>query len=105
MVFAFVYGMLADPEQRTFGGCWEVVDAEALDLCRVEHSKCLRDESRRGVKLRGDLLRVLLVVTSECHAVVTVHRSHHRLVLYQCGVEPIALHEEHITHVAGVLES
>ncbi len=105
MVFAFVSGMLADPEQWTFGRRWKVVDAQAFELRRVERSKGLRDESCRGVELSGDFLRVLLVVASECHAAVTVHRGHHRLVFHECDVEPVALHEEYVTHVAGVLES
>src|SRR5215813_13373760 len=83
---------------------WEIIEAAALELHRVECVKRLCDEAGRGGELRRDLLRVLCVVAGERHALVAIHRRESRGVLHQGSVEAVALHEEDVTHVAGVLE-
>src|SRR5262245_23171871 len=81
-----------------------MIDAAALELCRVERIKRLGDEAGCSGELRRDLLRVLCVVAGERHALVAIHWRESRGVLHQGSEEAVALHEEDITHVAGVLE-
>jgi len=104
MVFAFVDHMLTDPEQRALSGRWEIIDAAALELCRVERVKRLCDEASRSGELRRNFCRVLGIVASERHALVAIHRRESRRVLHEDSVEPVALHEEDVTHVAGILD-
>src|SRR5207249_2393776 len=85
-------------------GRWEIIDAAALELRRVERIERLRNEMGCGGELRRDLLRVLCVVAGERHALVAIHRRESRSVLHQGSVEAVTLHEEDVTHVAGVLE-
>src|SRR5262245_10456290 len=81
-----------------------MIDAAALELRRVERVKRLGDEAGGSGELRHDLLRVLCVVAGERHTLVAIHRRESRGVLHQGSVEAVALHEEDVTHVAGVFE-
>src|SRR5262245_46627756 len=104
MVFAFVDGMLTDPEQRVRGRRGEGIDAAALQLHLIKRLERLGDEAGCGGELSGDLLRVLRVIARQRHTLVPVHRDKAWCVFHQRRVETVALHEEHVTHVTGVLE-
>jgi hypothetical protein len=104
MMLALVDRVPADPFDGAHPRRGPVVDAGALPAVAVEGLEGVRKRLRRFGDLSSDLLRGLVVVPLLDDAFLSPHGREIGAVLGERQQRPLALHSEHVSHVAGVLQ-
>lgn len=105
MVLDLVHRVASQPGEITVGSRWPVIDEPALPGGVVKAIEDERAQFSGHFQLSQDLLKSLVGVAAQVHALVSVHARAAWPLLDLSQDRPVPLNEQHLPYVADVFMS
>lgn len=99
-----VDGMNGHPAQRSLGGYGVVVTDSASPVFCAQARQYVGEHASRVIELPSDVARILERVPIVVNTLLAAHRCGRRTIKTPGSEDPLALHQQHVSNVATVLE-